>query len=225
MIHLSVAVPLGIDSVFFSFIERLAIHNGHDCLDPLAQDQIELNLTDWISQCHQSNRHHFVIGYRYPPIYWKRLAELASTVIFIADPDGIARQIEQVRLLSVEHGGTGDLPSVIEGLGEALDNSVAMIEWMLSEGRTPTKLIVPARTLIGQPAKCLSRVENFYRHAGIPIEHTCSDTFSKEALPLLMSLTTNLPEEHTSIKQYLTLEKATPMRINAIECLFSLSGD
>ena len=43
MIHITVAAPMGIDSVFFSFIERLAMVNGHACVDPPAQqlDDVE----------------------------------------------------------------------------------------------------------------------------------------------------------------------------------------
>jgi hypothetical protein len=85
MIHLTVAPPLGIDSLFFNYVQRLAELNSHRCLDVPAE-QLNSNWpSQWIETMSQSNEHHFLIGYRYPPHYWKELMQWSATVAVLAD--------------------------------------------------------------------------------------------------------------------------------------------
>jgi hypothetical protein len=223
MIHLTVAAPLGIDSIFFSFIQRMAQENGHECLDPPALQMDPRDDGAWIDDLRAQSKHHFLIGYRYPPACWKRLVEASSTVILLADPDGIDRQVEQLRLQSVEDGGTGDLPSVVEGLSEAFEAMIALTQWILSGASIGNRLIPPASAILNHPSEAFRRFEDFYRQAGVSMSTRCGDQFSMEALPFLQSKGTIPKTKVVDIQRLLTLNDVTPERIQAVAMIFTPS--
>lgn len=220
MIHFTVAAPLGIDSVFFSFIERLAVQNGHVCCDPPAQQQDEAEPSRWIEAMRRSAQHHFVIGYRYPPTYWKILAECASTVCLLADPDGISRQVEQIHTNHINAGGADELPTSIQAIRHALEATIGLAEWTLEDGAPRSCLIPPADAFIAQPKRAFTRLEKFYQDAGVAIHQSCSADFSEEALPLLLNVCSVGEDIRREIHRQLILEGATPQRLAATSAIF-----
>lgn len=220
MIHLTVATPMGIDSLFFSYVQRLAQENGHGCIDPPADCLDEEKPGHWIKAMSQSSQHHFVVGYRYPPSYWKQLMEHAATVAVLVDGDGIARQLESIIRQERERGEELELSQSLLGIRNALDAMVDITESMLGEA-DPLRLLAPAIAFQADAEDAFSRLETFYREASVPIHTSCWQVFSKESNPFLNRIQAPSPDIKTQIMKILSLEKPTPERINALEMLFS----
>jgi hypothetical protein len=220
MIHLSIALPLGIDSVFFSFIERLAVQNGHACLDPPALGLEADTPNDWISSLSRSRQHHFVIGYRYPPVYWKQLVAQSATVALLSDADGILRQVERIQRKEQVAGGVADLGTSLLGIRHALDALIEMAEWMLHEGAGTTTIFPPAVAFLAQPMAAFRRIEDFYSQAGVPMVTSCWEGFAAEAYPLLDQVQPVASDLRHAMQRQLTLEESTPSRLEALGALF-----
>jgi hypothetical protein len=220
MIHLSIALPLGIDSVFFSFIERLAVQNCHACLDPPAQGLDADESGDWISSLSRSRQHHFVIGYRYPPVYWKQLVAQSATVALLSDADGILRQVERISWKQQQAGSVTDLGKGLQGIRHALDALIEMAEWMLHEGAGSTTILPPAVAFMSHPMAAFRRLEDFYSQAGVPMTTSCWEGFAKEASPLLDQVQPVASDLRHVMQRQLTLEESTPSRLEALGALF-----
>ncbi|CAK6698103.1 hypothetical protein BBFGKLBO_02387 [Synechococcus sp. CBW1107] len=223
MIHLTVAVPLGIDSIFFSFVQRLAELNNHPCIDPPAQQLDKADPGGWITKLKDSSQHHFVIGYRYPPTYWKQLAESADTVILLVDSNGIARQIDQFRFQNINEGGPGDLIEAVNGIREALEATISLTEWIQAEESTRSKLLPPASAFLQIPSDAFRRLEEFYRQAGVNVQTSCFDGFAAEATPLLQQQVPVPKQALMDIQRLLALEHVTPTRLKAVSILFAIN--
>ncbi len=227
MIHLTVAQPMGIDSVFFSFIQRLALQNGHGCVDPPAQQLDEPDPGAWIEGMKSSHQHHFVIGYRYPPSYWMRLVESASSVCLLADPDGISRQVESLQgsVVPDQHAGQSNPVRTDwqEGIGmirTALDATIALAECMVSAGHVPTQIIPHATAFFQHSSAAFQRLESFYLQSGVSIETSCWRNFSEEAQPLIRQLSPPVDSVRRELHRLLLLKDATPSRLEALAILF-----
>ncbi len=221
MIHLTVAAPMGIDSVFFSFIERLAVQNGHLCVDPPAQQLDELEPGGWIEAMRSSSQHHFVIGYRYPPAYWKVLAESASTVCLLADPDGIARQVEHINKNSTDDHVDSELRSSVEAVRHALEATIELMELILTDDVCRAGIIPHAEAFLTYPHEAFQRLERFYSHCRVSVDTPCWKSFSDEAIPLFHQIRPADQLVRREIHRLLTLEEATPQRLKAVSALFS----
>jgi hypothetical protein len=221
MIHLTVAMPMGIDSVFFSFIQRLAFQNGHVCLDPPAQSLIDPGDDCWIEEMRCSNQHHFLIGYRYPPANWKLLADHASTVCLLADPDGISRQIEDICKRQMREGRDGGLIANLHSIRHALEATISLTDLILSSPNQRTSLLLPASAFFSNPHHAFSRLERFYDLAGVDVRTSCSESFSMEAVPLLNKLQSAHEPIRREIHRLLTLEDSTPSRLRSVMTLFA----
>jgi hypothetical protein len=220
MIHLTVAAPLGIDSIFFSFVQRLAEQNGHVCVDPPAQQLDETKPAAWIESMKNSRQHHFVIGYRYPPAYWRTLAESASTVCLLADPDGIALQVEQIHQAGEAAENSADLRSAVQAIGHALEASIGLAEWILTEDDNQLKILPHATAFRSHPNDAFKRLEKFYLQAGVGMITSCSEGFSQEAQPLLDLTKAAREDIKLEIRRLLTLEGSSPIRIKATSAIF-----
>lgn len=225
MIHLTVAAPMGIDSVFFSFIERLAVQNGHVCVDPPAQQLDEGEPASWIEVMRYSSQHHFVIGYRYPPSYWKMLAESASTVCLLADPDGIARQVQGLSTLNESRHIACDIQDSIEPIRHAIERTIELAEWIFTQNSLMLKILPPASAFITSPQEGFRRIEEFYRSAGVNLCKSCFANFSKEAIPLINLLQPASPAVLQEISRLLSIEQETPSRMNAISSILDDVSD
>ena len=221
MIHLTVAAPMGIDSIFFNFVKRLAEQNGHVCLDPPAQQLDAVEPGVWIEGLKNSRQHHFVIGYRYPPIYWKALVENANTVCLLADPDGIARQVEQIHQHREESESSKDLRSSVQAIGHALEATIELTEWILSDRQSDTRVIPIASSFISNCKASFLRIEQFYRLAGVQIYTPCGEFFVDEIMPLLQQIQPVSSDVRGEIRRLLTLQDSTPARLDAVAALFS----
>jgi hypothetical protein len=221
MIHLTVAAPLGIDSIFFSFVQRLAEQNGHICVNPPAQQLDEREPGAWIEAMKNSRQHHFVIGYRYPPAYWRTLAESASTVCLLADPDGIARQVQQIHQAGEGAENAGDLRGSVLAIGHALEATIGLAEWILADKESQTRILPPASSFLAHSTAAFVRFEQFYQQASIKIATPCAESFSAEALPLLEQIQAASGDVRGEIHRLLTLQDATPGRLEAVATLFS----
>lgn len=227
MIHLTVAQPMGIDSVFFSFIQRLALQNGHGCVDPPAQQLDEPDPGAWIEGMKTSSQHHFVIGYRYPPPYWKKLAESASSVCMLADPDGISRQVESLQGSFISDQTASQLnPAGMdwqEGIGmirTALDATIELAECIVSAGHAPTQIIPHATAFIQHSSAAFQRLESFYVQSGVPVDTSCWRSFSEEAQPLIRQLSPPIDSVRRELHRLLMLKDATPSSLEALAILF-----
>ncbi|MEA5399459.1 hypothetical protein VB734_05325 [Synechococcus sp. BA-124 BA4] len=220
MIHITVAAPMGIDSVFFSFIERLAMVNGHACVDPPAQQLDDVEPREWIDEMIRSTKHYFLIGYRYPPLYWKTLVEQAGTVCLLADPNGVARQVEQIRLKQLDSGLDLDTSASIQLVRHAIDASIELAEWSFADDRSSRWIVAPAASFLRHPREGFTRLEHFYRNAGVAIPESCANQFSEEALPHLNSGYSPAHETVSEIRKLLTMGNATPRRLQAVSALF-----
>ncbi|HHG2225246.1 TPA: hypothetical protein Q4A38_14465 [Synechococcus sp. WH 5701] len=218
------AAPLGLDSVFFSFIERMAIQNGHICVDPPAELMDEAEPESWIEEMSNSSQHHFVIGYRYPPVYWKYLAIKSSTVCLLADPDGIARQVSRIHEDRLDSGCPDDIRSTVHSVRDALDATIGLAEWILADGVSRKRVILPAVSILLQPKDAFTRLETFYRYAGVMITYSCSEGFSEEALPLIYQLSSIGEEVTREVHRMLTLDDVTPQRLNAVIAVIGETG-
>lgn len=220
MIHLTVAAPMGIDSVFFSFIERLALLNGHVCVDPPAEHLDESEPLSWIEQMKLSHQHHFVIGYRYSPPYWEKLAEHSSTVCLVADPIGVARQVQRIQeresALDHNHG----LEASIEFVRHALNRTIDLAEWILEAGNCIDKMIVPAQAFSRYPELSFQRVEKFYVQHGLCAKQSCFARFSHEASSLLQVESGQSTRVRDKILCSLSSDPVTPKKLQALELLF-----
>ncbi len=221
MIHLTVAAPMGIDSIFFNFVKRLAEQNGHFCLDPPAQHLDAADPAAWIDGLKNSRQHHFVIGYRYPPNYWKTLVQNANTVCLLADPDGIARQVEQIHQHRDEGESSNDLRSSIQAIGHALEPTVELTEWILNDRRPHARVIPSAASFLLNCIAAFGRLEQFYRLAGVQISTPCGESFGNEVMPMLQQLQPVSSEVRVEIRRLLTLQDSTPARLDAIAALFN----
>lgn len=227
MIHLTVAQPMGIDSVFFSFIQRLALQNGHCCVDPPAQHLDEPEPGAWMEGMKNSNLHYFVIGYRYPPDYWKALAENSTTLCLLADPDGMARQVESIqKTITQDSMGADADPTTVNWLQSidiirtALDTTVELAEWILSTRTTPTQIIPHASAFLLYSKAAFQRLESFYHQTGVPIHTSCWKSFSEEAHPFMMQLSPPIESIRRELHRLLMLKDATPEKLEALAILF-----
>lgn len=223
MIHLTVSSPMGIDSVFFSFIQRLAEQNGHHCVDAPLHEDINREPLRWIQDQKKNDKHQFVMGYRYPPSYWKQLASTATTVCLVSDPYGIVRQIAQIKLINMENEDTSDLRSSIADIKDALELTIDMAQWILSRPNSDNLLFPPAISFAKQPHMAFARLERFYQQCGVSLETSCFDAFSHEASHLLESLPPVQEHLHDELYRLLTLEASTPARLATIKALFGYS--
>lgn len=219
MIHLTVAAPLGFDSVFFSFIQRLAVQNGHACVDPPAQQLDEAVPGGWIEAMSRSGQHHFVIGYRYPPHYWKQLVEHSTTVALLADGDGIVRQVERIHMQEAEYGEKKEVKQSVKVILHAVDSMLEMTEWVLN-GAKPTRLLAPAVSFQDFSGEAFLRLERFYQQAGVPFTASCWQGFCTEAQPLLEQIQSASPAVGREIQRLFSLEESTPSRLEAVGLLF-----
>lgn len=219
MIHLTVAAPLGIDSIFFSFIQRLAERNGHPCVDPPAQQLDPTELGGWIEAMRSSSQHHFVVGYRYPPPYWKQLVEHSATVALLADGDGIARQVERIHKQKAEDGELTDVKQSVQLILHAVDAMLEMTEWVLNSAE-PTRLLPPAGAFQDHSGMAFQRLEIFYQQAGVPLTFSCWQGFSAEAKPVLEQIQPASPAVLREIQRLFSLEESTPSRLKAVGVLF-----
>lgn len=223
MIHFTVAAPLGIDSLFFSFVQRLAVQNGHPCVDPPAEQLDGEKPGHWVEAMGRSSQHHFVIGYRYPPRYWPQLVTHATTVAVLADGDGIARQVERMHRQEQEKGEGKEIEQCLHGIRHAVDAMVGITEWLLSEA-SPTRLLPPAVAFQADAGGGFRRLERFYQEAGVPISTSCWQGFSTEAQPLLDQIQPASKDVRLAIQRLLSLEEATPTRLKAVGTLFAHEG-
>lgn len=220
MIHLTVAMPLGIDSVFFSFIERLAIQNGHFCVDPPAQNLDEETPLSWIDFMQRSAQHYFIIGYRYPPRYWSLLADRSASVLLISDPDGIVRQLESICINSY-HSLTRDaILNAAHAIRPALEATISLASLMLSDESSQSTLMAPAHAFSMNPIMALSRIEKFYSQVAVNISEPSFETFANEAVPFIEQLKPVDSETKRWLQQYLLLEDTTPKRLSAVASFF-----
>ena len=219
MIHLTVATPMGIDSLFFSYVQRLAQENGHGCIDPPADCLDEEKPGHWIKAMSQSSQHHFVVGYRYPPGYWKQLVEHAATVAVLVDGDGIARQLECMIRQEQERGEALELSQCLLGIRNALEAMVDITESMLGES-VPSRLLAPAMAFQADAEDAFSRLESFYREASVPIHTSCWPAFSREAQPFLDSIQPPSLNTKSEIMNILGRENPNPDRIASLRVLF-----
>jgi hypothetical protein len=224
MIHLIVAAPLGIDSIFFSFVQRLAEQNGHVCVDPPAQQLDSTEPGAWIEGMKNSRQHHFVIGFRYPPAYWRTLAESASTVCLLADPDGIARQVEQIHQAGEGAENPADLRGTVQTIGHALEATIELTEWILADKESQTRILPPAWAFQADSNAAFIRLEQFYQQANVKMATTWAESFSAEALPLLEQIQAASGDVRNEIHRLLTLQDASPGRLEAVATLFSHGG-
>lgn len=223
MIHLTVAAPLGIDSLFFSFVQRLAVQNGHLCVDPPAEQLDSEEPGHWIDALGRSAQHHFVIGYRYPPRYWPQLVEHAATVAVLADGDGIVRQVQRMHRQEQKKGEGKEIEQCLHGIRHAVDAMVGITEWLLSEA-SPSRLLPPAVAFQADAGGAFHRLECFYKEAGVPVSTSCSQGFSTEAQPLLDQIQPASADVRRAIQRLLSLEESTPTRLNAVGVLFGHEG-
>lgn len=223
MIHLTIATPLGIDSLFFSFVERLAVLNGHRCVNPPAEKLNDANPGNWIKELALSHQHHFVIGFRYPPSYWLELVKHSSTVIVLADGDGIARQVEGICKEEPGKEDSKKFEQCIQEISSGLNNMVGVIEWLLCEV-SPSNLLAPAAAFQIDPYGSFQRLERFYVKAAVPFKTTSWQDFSTEALPLLSEIKPASIEFKRAIQtRLLTMQDdVKPLRLNALSELFKL---
>lgn len=219
MIHLTVAAPLGIDSVFFSFIQRLAMQNDYVCVDPPAQQLDEAKPGEWIEAMSRSPLHHFVIGYRYPPHYWKQLVEHSATVALLADGDGIVRQVERIHMQETEDGEKKEINQSVQGILHGVEAMLEMTEWIIN-GAEPTRLLPPAGAFLDNSGEAFHRLERFYLHAGVAFTSSCWQAFSTEAQPLLEQAQSPSPAVARQIQRLFSLEQSTPLRLKAVGVLF-----
>lgn len=219
MIHLTVASPMGIDSLFFSYLQRLAQQNGHGCIDPPADCLDEEKPGHWIEAMGQSSQHHFVVGYRYPPAYWKQLGEHAATVAVLVDGDGIARQLECIIRQEQERGEAKELSQCLQGIRNALEAMVEITESMLGES-APSRLLAPAMAFQADAEAAFRRLETFYREASVPIHTSCWHAFSREAHPFLDSIQPPSLNTKSEMMNILGRENPTPERIASLRVLF-----
>ena len=219
MIHLTVAAPMGIDSLFFSYVQRLAQENGHGCINPPADCLDEEKPDHWIEAISQSSQHHFVVGYRYPPGYWKQLVEHAATIAVLVDGDGIARQLECIIRQEQERGDAIDLSQYLQGIRNALEDMVAITESMLGE-TGPSRLLAPAMAFQTDAEAAFRRIESFYREASVPIHTSCWHAFSRESQPFLECIQPPSLNTKSEIMNTLGRENPTPERIASLRVLF-----
>ncbi len=222
MIHLTVAAPMGIDSVFFSFIERLALQNGHVCVDPPAEHLDVSEPMSWIEQMKISHQHHFVIGYRYSPPYWKMLAEHSSTVCLVADPIGVTRQVQRIQERESKLDHNHRLEASIEFIRYALSHTIDLAEWILGAGSRNDKMIIPAQSFSRYPELSFQRVEMFYAQHGLCAKQSCFAQFAHEASSLLQDERSQSTTIRDKILCSLSSDLVTPMKVQALELLFPM---
>lgn len=223
MIHLSVAPPLGLDSIFFSFLQRMGEQNGHSCVDPPVEKLDRDTPANWIEPMSSSGKHHFVLGYRYPPSYWRQLVNYATTVVVLADGDGIARHVQHIYSQREADPEKKELSQSIKAIRHALDAMVEMTEWLLSES-LPTTLLPPAVTFHLDSGEAFHRLERFYQQAGVPITVSCWQKFSAEAQPLLDGISPPSPDVRSLLLRQLSLDESTPLRLDALQVMFGNVG-
>ena len=223
MIHFTVAPPFGHDSVFFSFVERLAVLNGHICVDPPAQQLDEADPGPWIDSMKTSPDHYFLIGYRYPPIYYKALIQSSSSVCMLVDPEAVARHVEYVRETEAGHGNNPDLHSAIASIQNVLQMTTDLAEYLLEENTRCRSMNVPAYAVAIDPHNSFGRIEKFYESIGVPIHTMTSHDFAMEALPLIRQRYNSVGQQVLNeIRKYLLMGHATPQRLEAVTAIFGI---
>lgn len=181
MNHISIATPLGLDNMFFSFLDTLAAANDMRSWDgPVTigeGDKIE----DYVRSHQMQHRHDFLTGYRYPPIHVTPLIELFDSTLILADLDGICLQILNIQQ---EHGGI-ELASAYQFLCQAIEDYLDL----LAEPETPEHklrfMVIPGRSIRIDPRLAFKRIETFYLQLGLPIVNSVADSFAPSALELL----------------------------------------
>jgi hypothetical protein len=219
MIHLTLAVPQGIDSLFFSFVQRLAEMNDHQCSDDSSERFDDLSLTKFIREVASSKRHHFLVGYRYPPKYWKQLCANAETIVVLADGDGIARQVESILNQEMMADKNSSTLTVLQGMKVALDQMLSSLEMCLSLD-SPKRLAVPSQSFMISPSESFRRIELFYKSCGVSCGSPSWEKFSNEAAPFLAQLTSPCPNIRREIHRFIAIDDVTPGRIASARLLF-----
>jgi hypothetical protein len=219
MIHLTVAAPQGIDSLFFSFVERLAVQNYHLYVNPPAERLDAEEPGHWIEALARSSQHHFVIGYRYPPCYWPKLVEHATTVAVLADGDGIARQLVRIHRQEQEEGEGRDIEQCMQEIRHALDAMVGITEWLLCNA-SERRLLVPSVAFHVDTEEAFRRMECFYQKAAVPVHTSCWQGFSMEARPLLDQIEQRSHSIRAEIHRFLSADVIATSRLEALEILF-----
>ena len=181
MNHISIATPLGLDNMFFSFLDTLAAANNLRSCDGPATIGEGIKIEDYVRNHQIQHRHEFLIGYRYPPTHGKPLVELFDSTIILADLDGICSQIINIQR---EHGGI-ELASAYQFLRSAIEDYLAV----LAEPETPEHklrfMMIPGRSIRIDPSQAFKRIETFYLQLGLPIVNSVADSFTPSALELL----------------------------------------
>jgi hypothetical protein len=216
MIHFTVATPFGIDSIVFSFLKRLAALNGHACIDVPLEQLDEQNPQIWIEDLRRSRHHHFLVGYRYPPPYWKVLVQSADTVCLLADPDGIARQVSQIHQDQKEGELVKSLRSSVQAIEHALEATLNLVEWIIAQDKHHNYIIPTADSFMMDPSSSFYRLERFYQLAGVDIATSCRQAFGKEAMALLRQIEPVSADVSGEIHRLLTLQDVSPSRLAAI---------
>lgn len=223
MIHFTVAAPLGIDSLFFSFVKRLAVQNGHNCIDPPAEQLDGEKPGHWMEMMRRSSNHHFLIGYRYPPRYWPQIVEQAKTVVVLADGDGIVKQVEHIQKQNLDKDGRKETGQYLQEIRDAVDTMVDITELLLQDPCS-TRLLTPAVSFQINAHESFRRLERFYQVSGVPISKSCWQGFSTEAKPLLDQIQPASMDVRILTLKLVSLEEATPTRLKALETLFGLEA-
>ena len=220
MIHLTVATPMGIDSLFFSFIRRIASKNNHEFVDPQVAQIDQEQFSRWIEELKESTRHHFIIGYRYPPSCWKELVENATTVILLADGDGIARQVESFQRQVKEGNIPEEINKIVQEMSPSINSILVMTQLLLST-RNGKHLIVPGCAFGKDTGEAFQRIERFYEVSNIPIVNTCWKDFSIEATPLVEQVPPASSAVKLQLEKNFSARSLTASRIKAVRKLFN----
>ncbi len=181
MNHISIATPLGLDNVFFSFLDTLATVNEISSCDGPAVISKELRIEDYVRNRQLQNRHELLIGYRYPPIHSTPLVKLFDSTIILADLDGISCQLLEIQ---ENHGGI-DLASAYQFLRQVIEDYLSVLVEPDDAEHKARFMIIPARALRVDAVLAFQRIEMFYSELGVPIHNSVATTFSASAASLI----------------------------------------
>ena len=181
MNHISIATPLGLDNMFFSFLDTLAASNKLCSCDGPVTIGEGTRIEDYVRNHQMQHSHEFLIGYRYPPVHTKPLIELFDSTLILADLDGICLQIVNIKQ---EHGSI-ELASAYQFLRQAIEDYLDV----LAEPENPDHklgfMVIPGRSIRIDPKLAFERIETFYLQLGLPIVNSVADSFAPSALKLL----------------------------------------
>ena len=181
MNHISIATPLGLDNMFFSFLDTLvAANNLCSCDGPVTIGD-GIRIEDYVRNHQMQHRHEFLIGYRYPPVHSRPLIELFDSTIILADLDGICLQIVNIQR---EHGGI-ELASAYQFLRQAIDDYLAVLAEPETTEHKLRFMMIPGRSFRVDPSQAFKRIEAFYLQLGLPIVNSVAELFTPSALELL----------------------------------------